>query len=137
MKSYRNRLVALLVLLVALPLNTAAASWMSLGMPGHDAALTASLDLNAAGPNHHADGVHHHEPAALDSQETGADECDDHCMNCSTHCFSAALVAITGESANPVGYVSAPSEGGSLSRAYPLFRPPILEIRLGRSSEFA
>lgn len=132
MKSNRNLIIACLILLLGLPLEAAAASWMSRGVTEHDAGLHADPDLAATGSHHHVGAAYHLGDQHQHSMTPVEHNCDDDCMNCSSHCFSAALVSVAGAAPDRTESVSAPPGGNSLSRAYLLFRPPIRETGTGR-----
>lgn len=127
-----NLLIALLILVVAAPLNTKVASWMEPGMASltWDEPTTTTPTLSAH--DHTAPVAHHHAGHFSEAQDQDmgigevnqAEECDDHCMNCISHCFSAAIVDLTpGNSVSPENFSSAVG-GSSMSRKYLLFRPP-------------
>lgn len=126
MKSLPKFFVCLLIVLVAAPLDAAAASWMAMGMEAQTSAdMTAEAsslqDKGAIGHQSHQ----HAMPGNDAASHHDADNCDEHCMNCSSHCFSSVAVAssaleLDGEDQRLGNLISR-----ALHRAYLLYRPPI------------
>ena len=118
MKSQPNIFICLLIVLIAAPLDSAAASWMAMGMKSH-----SSADMMDAGEHQ----AHRHAMPAEGEPSThhDADNCDEHCMNCSSHCFSSVAIATSALAFDADNQRLLNFNSRALHRASALYRPPI------------
>jgi len=125
MKSTKNLIVLLLMLLTAFPLNAVTAGHVA-GAPGHEMVDSNGVASQAGDHVHHDSPAANHAGITHDASDHDADECNDYCMNCLMHCMSElSSVAFIEFSAldEPRSFYL---DGSRLSRAYLLYRPPIV-----------
>lgn len=125
MKSTKYLIVLLLMLLTAFPLNAVTAGHVA-GAPGYEMVDSNGVESPAGDHVHHASPVASHAGGMHDASDHDADECNDYCMNCLMHCMSelSSVVLIDFFALDePLSFYL---DGSRLSRAYLLYRPPIV-----------
>ena len=116
-----------LVVLLALPLNAGAATWMAMSM-AESGEVTEVLDSSAS-PQH--DHQHHMSMGSNQSHDSDSDhehdseDCDEHCMSCSSHCYSSSITSDVADYQNLRSRHASTTLGVTLTREYLLYRPPI------------
>lgn len=120
---------AVLILILLAPVNLVAASAMQLESESVSVSEMAMVVWHA--------GTHAHEAAEagsmdsrmqtmMESHDHSAEDCDEYCMSCSNHCSNTAIISGSQLTSYP-GCRFTHTRGANLaSRAYLLFRPPIL-----------
>ena len=115
-----------LILLLALPLNAGAASWMAMSMADTDQAIK-SLDTSMSPHHEHhsmsSDHIQSMDVAAEHEHDSG--DCDEHCMSCSSHCSGSGIASSGADFQNLGNPLASTVTGFKLTREYLLLRPPI------------
>jgi hypothetical protein len=123
----KRPLILSLIVLLALPLNAGAATWMAMSMTESGEAvelLEYSDNLHHEHQQHMSMGSNH----SLDSDsnhEHDSEDCDEHCMSCSSHCYGSSITSAVADFQNQRSLHASTISGVKLTREYLLYRPPI------------
>jgi hypothetical protein len=123
----KRPLIMSLVVLLALPLNTGAATWMAMSM-AESGEVTEVLDSSDSLQHDHQQHMSMGSNQSLDSEsnhEHDSEDCDEHCMSCSSHCYSSSITSDVAVFHNQRSLHASKTTGVILTREYLLYRPPI------------
>jgi len=114
-----------LILILLAPLNAGASAWMADSSSMVDVDEMAMTQMLMMGHDHEVMMSAGQQQAMMDAHDHGPDDCDDYCMSCSNHCSSTAIIPSSSSTIEFDRRFNRTLTGGTLSRAYLLYRPPI------------
>ena len=123
----KRPLIMSLIVLLALPLNAGAATWMAMSM-AESGEVTEVLDSSDSLQHDHQQHMSMGSNQSLDSEsnhEHDSEDCDEHCMSCSSHCYSSSITSDVAVFHNQRSLHASKTTGVILTREYLLYRPPI------------
>jgi len=123
----KRPLIMSLIVLLALPLNAGAATWMAMSM-AESGEVTEVLDSSNSLHHDHQQHMNMGSKQSLDSEsnhEHDSEDCDEHCMSCSSHCYSSSITSAVVDFQNQRSLHASTTPGVTLNREYLLYRPPI------------
>ena len=121
----KRPLIMSLIVLLALPLNAGAATWMAMSM-AETGEVTEVLDFSDSLHNDHQQHMSMGSNQSLDSNhEHDSEDCDEHCMSCSSHCYNSSITSAVADFQNQRSLHAGTILGVKLTREYLLYRPPI------------
>jgi len=123
----KRPLIMSLIVLLALPLNAGAATWMAMSM-AETGEVTEVLDSSDSLHHDHQQHMNMGSKQSLDSEsnhEHDSEDCEEHCMSCSSHCYSSSITSDVANYRNQRSLQASATPGTTLTRKYLLYRPPI------------
>ena len=123
----KKPLIMSLIVLLALPLNAGAATWMAMSM-AESGQVAEMLDSSDSLYHNHQQQMGFGSNLSLDSDsnhEHDSEDCDEHCMSCSSHCYSSSITSAVADFQNQRSLHTCTLSGVKLTREYLLYRPPI------------
>ena len=124
---FKHPLIVSLIVLLALPLNAGAATWMAMSM-AESGEVTEVLDSSDSLHHDHQQHMSMGGNHSLDidsNHEHDSEDCDEHCMSCSSHCYSSSITSAVADFQNQRSLHASKIFGVKLTREYLLYRPPI------------
>jgi len=112
----RRYIITSLVLVMFLPVNAGASSWMD-----ESSSVVKSEEMHMA--DHEAMMDSEQKPSLMDAHDS--EDCDDYCINCSTHCSIAGIIPSSNSAFELDRKFNRSISGCTSNYAYLLYRPPI------------